>query len=944
MNPLQKLNEVGQSPWLDFVDRHLIASGQLEAMIKQDGLRGMTSNPSIFEKAITSSDAYQAELDEFVATQDCSPMAIYEHLAIADIKAAADTLMPVYDATAGRDGYVSLEVSPYLAMDASETITEARRLWRAVERPNLMIKVPATSAGISAIRTLIRDGLSINVTLLFSVDVYERVADAYLAGLEDRLEQGKDINKIASVASFFVSRIDGAIDTEIATKIEFGGDRDALRSLLGKVAIANAKRAYQRYLAIFTGPRWQELAEHGGTTQRLLWASTSTKNKAYRDTMYIEALIGRDTVNTIPPATMEAFRDHGLVQADVVSQNVGEAEAVLNSLADHGVSLKRVTDALVIDGVQQFISAFDQLLGAVAARRSMLVKVNPLELQLGDACGLAVADANSAWYATGAMRWLWHRDANLWTGKDEAQWLGWLDIVAREKKDIAKLIQFKADVRSAGYRDVLLVGMGGSSLGPEVLGKSFGKQGDFPRLHVLDSTDPAQILRVEDAIDLRKTLIIVSSKSGSTLEPNILLAYFSKKMIDVLGNNWVRHVVAITDPGSSLEKEAKKNGFAHVFHGVPEIGGRYSVLSKFGLVPAAAIGVDIQRFLQAASTMVNACAGDVPVTANPGAQLGLALGVAARQFGRNKVTILSSPDLAGFGAWLEQLIAESTGKIGRGLIPVDGEPLGSSECYGADRIFVAVSLRGGSPAAAASQLRELERAGHPVIEIEVDSITALAQEFFRWECAIAVSGAVIGINPFDQPDVEASKIKARALTAQFEVSGKLPEQKPVFEHDGIIIFADAVNAERIGRHRRLDGFLRAHLSSVSDGDYVALLAYMDRNDENAGILTRMRQRIRDRFRVATCVGFGPRFLHSTGQAYKGGPNSGVFLQITAENSVDVDVPNRKFSFGVVKMAQALGDFDVLTERRRRAVRVHLRDAKRGLAALDEAIQRAIFKE
>ena len=938
MNPLQKLNEAGQSPWLDFVDRHLIASGQLEAMIKQDGLRGMTSNPSIFEKAITSSDAYQAELDEFVAAQDRSPMAIYEHLAIADIKAAADTLMPVYDATAGRDGYVSLEVSPYLAMDTSETITEARRLWRAVERPNLMIKVPATSAGIPAIRTLIGDGLSINVTLLFSVDVYERVAAAYLAGLEDRLERGQDINKIASVASFFVSRIDGVIDTEIATKIELGGDRDALQSLLGKVAIANAKRAYQRYLAIFSGPRWKELADHGGATQRVLWASTSTKNKAYRDTMYIEALIGRDTVNTIPPATMEAFRDHGLVQADAVSQNVGEAEAVLASLADHGISLERVTDALVIDGVQQFISAFDQLLGAVAARRSRLVEMNAMELQLGDACGLAVLEAGRAWHATGAMRRLWHRDQNLWTGKDEARWLGWLDIVAREKKDIAKLIQFKADVRGAGYHDVLLLGMGGSSLGPEVLGKSFGKQGDFPRLHVLDSTDPAQIRRVEEAIDLQKTLVIVSSKSGSTLEPNILLAYFSQKMADVLGDDWVRHVVAITDPGSSLEKEAKKMGFGHVFHGIPEIGGRYSVLSKFGLAPAAAIGVDIQGFLQAAGTMVNACAGDVPVAANPGAQLGLALGVAARQFGRNKVTIFSSPDLAAFGAWLEQLIAESTGKVGRGLIPVDGEPLGSSECYGTDRIFIAVSLRGGSPAAAASQLRALERAGHPVIEIEVDSITALAQEFFRWECAIAVSGAVLGINPFDQPDVEASKIKARALTDEFEASGKLPEQKPLFEHEGIMIFADAVNAERIGRHRRLDGFFRAHLSSVSDGDYVALLAYMDRNDENAGILTRMRQRIRDRFRVATCLGFGPRFLHSTGQAYKGGPNSGIFLQITADDSVDVAVPNREFSFGVVKMAQALGDFDVLTERKRRAVRVHLRDARTGLAALDEAIR------
>jgi len=941
VNPLQRLNDAGQSPWLDFVDRHLIGSGRLQEMIEQDGLRGMTSNPSIFEKAIASSDAYQADLDAFVKERDRAPMAIYEHLAIADIKAAADALRPVHDATAGRDGYISLEVSPYLAMDTEATIAEARRLWRAVDRSNLMIKVPGTSAGIPAIRTLIGDGLSINVTLLFSVPVYERVAEAYLTGLEDRLDRGEDISGIASVASFFVSRIDNVIDREIGEKIAAGGDRAGLEKLLGKVAIANAKRAYQRYLAIFAGPRWRKLAAKGAATQRVLWASTSTKNKAYRDTMYIETLIGRDTVNTIPPATMDAFRDHGVVHPDAVAEGVDEAEAVLKALGDHGISLDRATDALVIDGVRQFAAAFDQLLGAVAARRSTLVNVNPMQLDLGDALGLAVTETSIAWHATGSMRRLWHHDSSLWSGRDEAKWLGWLDIVAREHREATRLREFGAEVKAAGYLHALLIGMGGSSLGPEVLEKSFGRQNGFPRLHVLDSTDPGQIRRIEAELDLRRTLIIVSSKSGTTLEPNILLAHFSAKLAEAVGKDWARHVVVVTDPGSSLDREARAKGFAHVFHGIAEIGGRYSVLSKFGLVPAAAMGIDVDAFLTRTASMVHACAGEVPVTVNPGAQLGLSLGLAARRFGRDKVTILTSPGIADLGAWLEQLIAESTGKRGYGLIPVDGEPIGAAESYGADRIFVAISLRGEPLAVKPGQLEALRRVGHPVIEVEVDSVMTLGQEFFRWECAIAVAGAVIGVDPFDQPDVEASKIKTRALTDAFEASGQLQQPQPIFEADGIAVFADDANVQRIGEHRSLDAYLRAHFGSATAGDYVGLLAYLDRDARHVATLTEWRGKIRDRLHVATCVGFGPRFLHSTGQAYKGGPNSGVFLQITADDPVDLEVPGRKFSFGLVKAAQALGDLGVLEERGRRVLRVHLRDVETGLRTLSEAIGNAI---
>jgi transaldolase/glucose-6-phosphate isomerase len=941
MNPLKQLEVDGQSPWLDYLKHSLIESGELRTLIERDGLKGVTSNPSIFEKAIGETDEYADALEQFQAQGDHGVSAIYEHLAIADIRGAADLLLPVHEQTRGRDGYISLECSPYLTNDTDATLREALRLWAAVARPNLMVKVPATPAGIPAIRQLIGRGLNINITLLFAVGVYEQVVEAYIAGLEDLRQAGGDVAKIASVASIFVSRIDTAIDKRL-DKLDDEGAADRFR---GKVAIANAKLAYARYKALFAGPRWQALAAAGAKTHRLLWASTSTKNPTYKDTMYVEALIGRDTVDTIPPATMDAFRDHGTATSDAIEHDVDSARALLAELEQQGISLKEVTNELVTDGVQQFSDAFDKLLGAVARRRRMLIEGEHTGLQFapGSPEMKAAFDTETeAWRKEGRIRRLWVGDKSLWDGTDEGKWVGWLHIVEQELADVDRLRGFAKEVHQRGFTDVVLLGMGGSSLGPEVLGETFGHQSGWPRFHMLDSTDPAQIEVIERAVDLGNTLFIVSSKSGGTLEPNIFLDYFLDRVGAVRGKDKAgEHFVAVTDPGSSLERRAKQLRFARVFHGIPSIGGRYSVLSKFGLVPAAAMGLDVKRLLETVRPMERSCGPDVPPAENTGIQLGVAMGVAATRFGRDKVTIVASPGIADLGAWLEQLLAESTGKHGHGLIPLADEPLTTTEFYGSDRFFAYLELDGHADRSQRDAMAALERAGHPVARIRVKDIWHIGQEFFRWEIAIAVAGAIIGIDPFDQPDVEASKDKTRALTEAYEKSHLLPKEEPVFRENGLALYADPRNAVELGRHNTLSGYLKSHFGRVHAGDYVALLPYIERNHAHTQTLTAMRTRIRDRTRAATCLGFGPRFQHSTGQAYKGGPNSGVFLQITCDDPADIDVPGHSYSFGIVKAAQARGDLDVLVERGRRALRVHLKDVDAGLEELARTIDSAL---
>ena len=947
MNPVKALQDHGQAVWLDFLSRGFIADGGLKKLVEEDGLRGVTSNPSIFEQAIGRTKEYDDAIGRMLQSRDHSPGQIFEKLAVEDIRSATDVLRPVFDATHGADGFVSIEVSPYLAMDTQATIDEAKRLWREVNRKNLMIKVPATAEGLPAIHDLTADGINVNITLLFAQQVYEQVVEAYLSGLEALAAKGGEISHIASVASFFVSRIDTEVDKLLDEKIARANDPDEkarLGALKGKVAIANAKLAYQRYLRLFAGERWHALAANGAKPQRLLWASTGTKNKAYSDVLYIEELIGPNTINTMPLATLEAFREHGKLR-DSLKADVAEAQRLLGELDRACVSLHAVTDKLIRDGVRLFSDAADKLFAVVAHKRieTLGEAVDRQHFALDPQLKKRVDELAEEWRAHGNVRKLWQRDKSLWTNSDEDRWLGWLDGV--DDGQIAEYTAFADEIKQAGFKDAVLLGMGGSSLGPEVLAETFGRQDGWPRLRILDSTVPEQIKALEADLDLSRTLFIVSSKSGGTTEPNILKDYFFALVAKKTGAQEAgQHFIAITDPGSSLERHAKEQRFRRTFYGIPSIGGRYSVLSPFGLVPAAIAGLDVAELVALSRHMIRSCGPDVPPNENPGVALGLALGAAAAR-GRDKITILTSRPLGSFGAWVEQLFAESTGKHGEGLIPIDGEPLGRPEVYGDDRLFIDLSLKAESDAEHETRLKKLETAGHPVIRFALNSLAHIVQEFVRFEIATAVAGSVLGVNPFDQPDVEASKNKTRDLTNAFEKSGALPPETPVCSEGSLAVFTDEANAaalRKAGAGDSVASWLAAHFARLTGGDYFALLAYLARNEQNTAALQHLRLDLRERRHVATCLEFGPRFLHSTGQAYKGGPDSGVFLQITADAGDDLAIPGHRASFGVVKNAQARGDFDVLIERGRRVLGLHINgEIAAGLKALQAAFERAL---
>ncbi len=933
MNRIRAIAEHRQSIWYDYIQRSMIWTGHLYRMVQEDGLRGITSNPAIFEKAIGKSKDYEAALKSLV-DQGLSSLDSFEQLAIADIQLACDVLRSVYDQTKGLDGYVSLEVSPHLAYDTVATVEEGLRLWQAVARDNLMIKVPATEEGLPAIEQLIAEGVNVNVTLLFAVDRYEAVHQRYISGLETLVRRGGDPAKVASVASFFVSRIDSLVDQQIDARKD-----PTLSTLKGKVAIANAKLAYQSYLATVSEPRWQALAQKGAQPQRLLWASTGTKNPAYRDVLYVEALIGPDTVNTVPEATYEAFKDHGNA-ASTLTENVADAQAVMARLAQGDISIQAITDTLLEQGVQLFMDAFDRLMGTVERRRQEFLgdRLGQMRANLGS-YEAQVAQRLTSLAASNFVRRLWDRDASLFVA-DEAQaesasgFMGWLTIADHMEENLEHLLDLQDELEQDGTETVVLMGMGGSSLAPDVFARTFGQLDGSPELLVLDSTVPAQVKAIEDAVNPHATVFVVASKSGTTSEPLAFDAYFFDKVQD--GERFI----AITDPDSKLEQMAIEREFRNIYNGDPEVGGRYSALSPFGLVPAAAMGLDVGDLLERTQLMVASCNASVPVAENPGVQLGAILGQLALA-GRDKLTLVAAPGVASFGIWVEQLVAESTGKHGKGIVPVDGEVLGEPSVYGDDRVFVYLNVVGEdleAHAATESKLEALQAAGHPVLRFSIADRRDIVQEMFRWEIATATAGHVLGINPFDQPNVQESKTYTAQLLGQYASSGKLPPipgETLIWSGEGISVYADAANAAALGKPGSLTALLKAHVNRAQAGDYVAFNAYLPMSTENEAVLQRLRQRVRDGHRVATTVGFGPRFLHSTGQLHKGGANTGIFLQLTADDATDIEVPGQGYSFGVLKRAQEAGDFMALSKRERRLIRIHLgADTK---SALDQLL-------
>ena len=893
MNPIEKITSLGQSLWYDNIQRKLLETGELKAMIERGDIRGVTSNPTIFQNAIAKTNDYDAALIP-LAWSGWDAEKIFWQLAIEDIQEGCDLFRKLYDETKGGDGFVSLEVSPYLANDTEGTVKQAKELWERVNRPNLMVKIPATKEGIPAIRKSIAAGININVTLIFSLERYTEVMDAYLSGLEDRSAARHPINMIASVASFFVSRVDTKIDPQLP--------KDS--SLLGKAAIANAKLAYHAFEETFTSARFATLkARFGARVQRPLWASTGTKNPAYSDTLYVDSLIGPDTVNTVPPATLNAFRDHGTA-AITITRGFDESKAQLAELESAGILMATVTQELEEEGVKSFADAFKVLIDAIEDRRKSAAS------SLGSLAD-SVARRLSTLEADSVATRVWAHDPTLWASDPAGQAevkirLGWLNSIEDARTRLDGYLSFAKQVHEEGIDRVLVIGMGGSSLTAEVLSSLLAAANIEAKLSlaILDSTDPQQVALAAEQYPPEKSLYILASKSGGTAELLAAFDYFWERS----KGNGSRFMVT-TDADTSLEKLAKDRGFRKVFNADPNVGGRFSALTDFGLVPAALLGMDINKLLNSAQK-IKKVSTDVH---SAGFALGALLAESALA-GRDKLTVLSDAPVSAFAGWIEQVIAESSGKHGKGMLPVPLEPLAAPEMYGNDRLFVYLrqtgELDGGVTA--------LKNAGFPVIEFPFMSPYDVGAEFFRWEIAVSVMCHILGINAFDQPDVQDSKLRTIAKITDYQKTGKLAD-------------VDLVNISDV------KSVLNKFVSGAKEGDFFTINAYIPRNKETLDVLQSLRVAIREKTKCAVSAGFGPRFQHSTGQFHKGGPNNGLFIQVVYDAQNDMDIPTQGMTFGTLIRAQALGDYEALIAAGRRTLRVLL-SSPADLSKLLEALK------
>jgi transaldolase / glucose-6-phosphate isomerase len=864
---LAALTAAGTSVWLDQIRRSLITSGELERLERELSLRGMTSNPAIFEKAILGSTDYDDQIAE-LAEKGMDARAIYDEIAILDVQMGCDVLRPVWDESGGGDGFVSLEVEPAFAHETQKTVDQAREYWDRVDRPNLMIKIPGTEAGVAAIEESTAAGINVNVTLLFSVESYSTIAEAYIRGMERRMEAGESLD-MQSVASFFVSRVDTEVDKRLG---ELG--REDLR---GIAAIANARAAYQRFKEMFYGDRFAALREAGANVQRPLWASTGVKDPRYPETKYVDSLVGPDTVNTMPMNTLLACAEHLEVKGNTADQDPSED---LSRLADAGIDMGDVTKLLLEQAIQKFIDPFDEMVGGIELAREGIVTGRPRTIRsaLPDDLEPAIIDRIRSAQSGGVAKRVWAHDESLWGGPGKPEIgnrLGWLMISDKMLEGAADLRAFADQAKADGLEHAVLLGMGGSSLGPEVIRRSYGDVPDGMKLHVLDSTDPGAVLATERAVDLDKTLFVVSSKSGGTVETLSHMRYFYERT----GGDGSRFC-AVTDPGSPLVDEARERGFRRVFENDPDIGGRYSVLSYFGLVPAALAGVTLEGMLHQAQVAEQNCQQFDSAQQNSGLWLGCVMGQLA-QLGRDKLTFAVSEPISSFGLWVEQLLAESTGKEGKGILPVADEPLGEPDVYGDDRVFAYLRNEDEPDEDMDAKIEALGRAGHPTATVSFSGGAGdLGRVFFFAEFATAVAGWALGINPFDQPNVQ----EAKDNTARILKEG-LPDEDP--------------------------GSLDDLLSKAGPPHYVAILGFVTPSEEYDEAVAELRERIRERTKCTTTFGYGPRYLHSTGQYHKGGPPNGLFIQLYQRAEEDVEIPEAGYSFEHLKNAQALGDMQTL---------------------------------
>jgi transaldolase/glucose-6-phosphate isomerase len=907
--------QFGQSIWYDNIQKQLLENGAFKQLV-ENGVRGCTSNPSIFYAAIGGSSDYDVSLRRLVS-EGRAALDIYYQLVIDDIRAAADALYAVYEESKATDGYVSVEVLPKNAKDTSGTVEEALELHRMVQRRNVMIKVPATDEGLLAIRELTSLGISVNVTLIFSQRQYRAVAEAFIAGLEDAATRGIDLSRIASVASFFVSRIDSDIDPLVK------------ESHRGLAAIANAKLAYADFQEIFATPRFLALAAKGAQKQRVLWASTSTKNPKYPKTYYVDALIGPETVDTVPPATLAAFQESGTPGA-TLGADLDGARKSLAEIAEQGVNLEAVCNGLLERGLVSFGTAMDELFAVIEARRLALIEQSRdrQKFALGTAAQAVTSALNEA-RTRGIAKGIWAKDPKVFcdisgpegeqAAKSIKNRLGWLDSPSQMLTHVGELHDFSREVYEAGFRKVLLLGMGGSSLCPEVMALTFGKTPGFLAFRMLDSTDPGAVTAAEKWAGLDDTLFVVASKSGGTIEVASFAAHFFEKVKARYGDKAGSRFVAITDPGSPLDQQATSEGYRRVFRNPEDIGGRYSALSYFGLVPAVLMGVDIERLLDDAVRMSKSCHAGVPVEENPGVRLGAFLGGLAKS-GRDKLTLIASKEVESLGAWIEQLVAESTGKRGKGIVPIVGEALQDPSRYANDRGFVYIRCGGSEATELDQRVNALAALGFPVATLGMFDLCDLGGELYRWKMATAVAGAILEINPFDEPNVAEAKRETGTLIQEFEQNGRLSEGKAVPPTSPDILKA---------------------IRAAGVTDYVVVSAFFQQTEQRDETLSKVRGVVLERCKRATTIGYGPRFLHSTGQLHKGGPKNWVAILLTAKKPSDVAIPSRSYSFGVLERAQALGDLKVLSGKTsaERVVHVELgEDVEAGLRALAKNLE------
>jgi len=919
--PSVELYKAGQGPWLDTISRKLLSSGTLKAYIEEKGLLGVTSNPSIFQQAISQGEGYEADIQKFIHAR-ASTLEIYDALTLSDIRETCDLFSPVFQKTNGEHGFVSLEVLPNLAFNEDATVLEAKRLFRLVNKPNVMIKVPATAQGIAAVRRLIGEGINVNVTLIFSQQNYRDVANAYLDGLEAFVAKGGDLAGVHSVASVFVSRIDTDIDKQLDAKLATEQDsakRSLLNELKGKAAIANSKMVYQEFKKIFASQRFQSLRGKGAYVQKTLWGSTSCKNPAYPDLVYVETLIGKDTVNTLPQATWEAVLDHGQIRADTIEEDIAGAQEVIRKLKNIGIDIHAVCDRLQKDGVKAFIHSFESLMTTLERKRETKMATTPtvkVNISLPDNLQKKVTDALKQLEKKDVhARWI-AKDPTLWSNDASHQKvilnrLGWVDNCEKIIGRLYEIDQVQERFFNEKIKDVVLLGMGGSSLAAEVMSLILKKpshkiQGALKgiRFHLLDTTDPLSILKVEKVVRYATAVFLVGSKSGSTIETRSQYQYFFdrvKKFYKGDENKAAERFVIVTDHGSPLEDLGRSKTFGGLFLNPVDIGGRYSALSFFGLVPAALLGIDVRKILQDAQRFLNEMRQVKDLSRNEGILLGVLMGVLAMH-GKDKLTFWTSPTLASFADWAEQLIAESTGKEGKGIVPVAGEPLLNLDYYGKDRVFVILRLKGESEKLWAVRIKALKAKGFAVLDFVWGNGMNVGGEFLRWEVATSFASVLLKINPFDEPNVKESKdITAELLE---DIKNKKPLPKP----------GKVLTVKNPQLSPSDDSNFEAFFGKLPTNGFISILAYVDRTAATRKTLQAFQKSVAAALKVPVLSGFGPRYLHSIGQLYKGGPKNGIFIEIFVKDSKDVRIPGEIYGFSQLKQAQAMGDYKALSSK------------------------------